>query len=437
MKVPQIRGLVKVTRRADFHRKLQAAAEGRARRHQLWLGPPGKGKTTGLHRFFRNTVGYDLLPRLAGRVDAPIYGGTVKPAKLFFRGWQHHLDPFLIWNDLAIPRDSDEWLGMILQFCEHSDTRTIRWDLKTERGLGTATSREITNYLKERGLWPRFLEENRRAIEQETREEDESPPTEPDRDAKDMDGRDPRFASSLPEIDRFEVSRDRSDDERDREEDRPVMKREPERSKLILPARYETSSTVIVCANNLGSIGWEPVYSRLRCYSYEPVIDDLIDELDNMGTHGDKRVPEAIMMVVKSAHRSGELLDMDLRTVLDAVEDFEIGEPWEDALRASFVAPAMVEILEYAQDVTEWLAEQEKMTRTKQETIVGTTFTDRDLGQAVGSLRGEQNKERRNRVLDYLASQGWIERHAPPAHVRPGVKGRRTRWSFSVIRVEF
>src|SRR5271155_3054907 len=93
-----------IRRFADFDLWLGHAVQGRSKRHQLWLGRPGTGKTARLHRHVKNTVGTDMFPALGGRIPAPIYAGRITPAKWFIRGWQHHLEPLLCLNDVSIPR---------------------------------------------------------------------------------------------------------------------------------------------------------------------------------------------------------------------------------------------------------------------------------------------------------------------------------------------
>src|SRR5689334_1133541 len=98
---------------AEFDLWLGHAVRGTSRRHQLWLGRPGKGKTARLHRNVRNTVGHDMFPSQKGRVDAPIYGGRITPGKWFVRGWQHHLEPLLCLNDVLIRRVDADWESML------------------------------------------------------------------------------------------------------------------------------------------------------------------------------------------------------------------------------------------------------------------------------------------------------------------------------------
>ena len=97
-------GVTTVRRLEDFDRWLQYAVEGKTCRHQLWLGRSGTGKTARLHKHVKNTIGHDMFPHMEGRVEAPIYSGRITPAKWYVRGWQHHLDPLLLLNDVDIRR---------------------------------------------------------------------------------------------------------------------------------------------------------------------------------------------------------------------------------------------------------------------------------------------------------------------------------------------
>ena len=96
-----------------------------------------------------------------GRVEAPIYSGRMTPAKWFIRGWQHHLEPLLCLNDLSIRRVDPDWEAMLCQFLEAAGRRTIRWDLKGRAGLEPEDLREITRYLRRRGLLDEFLDQQR------------------------------------------------------------------------------------------------------------------------------------------------------------------------------------------------------------------------------------------------------------------------------------
>src|SRR4051812_1223856 len=144
---------------AEFDRWLGHSASGRSTRHQLWLGRPGKGKTARLHKHVKNTVGEEYFPDAQGRVEAPIYSGRVTPAKFFARGWQHHLDPLVCFNDLAIHRLDHAWEALLTQYLERQGRRTVRWDLKSKAELDPADRDEITRYLRRHGLLERFLRE--------------------------------------------------------------------------------------------------------------------------------------------------------------------------------------------------------------------------------------------------------------------------------------
>ena len=101
--------------------------------------------------------------------------------------------------------------------------------------------------------------------------------------------------------------------------------------------------------------------------------------------------------------------------------------PWEDALRASFYTPADQQVQEDASNVLDWLIGRGAKR--------GRAFTERDLYQDLGALRGERNRARRSAALDYLVAQGWVERFHPPAVLRPGGRGRRPGPSFRVLRL--
>lgn len=403
-------GTTVVRRLADFDLWLGHAVRGRSKRHQLWLGRPGKGKTARLHRHVKNSVGNDMFSCLEGRVEAPIYSGRITPAKWFIRGWQHHLEPLLCLNDVTIRRVDDAWESMLCQFLEVAGPRTIRWDIKSRADLEPEDRRDITRYLRRNGLLDQFLREQRERINDEQEDEESGP--------DDCPGRSP-FRRSLPELDDFE--RAYGGDENGADWPDPVVgsAREP----LLLPRSYDIESTLIMVANTLGDEGWGRIFSRLLVFVWDPLPEEQVEDLRTW----DPPVPGAILGVIESCHRNGEVLNLDYRAVLDAVEALTLGMPWEDSLRASFYAPGDQQVQVDANDILNWLACRGAK--------AGQTFTERDLYQEVGSLRGERNKARRSAALDYLAAQGWIERFLPPAVLRPGRRGRRPGMTFRVLRL--
>jgi hypothetical protein len=390
----------------DFDLRLGHAVHGRSRRHQLWLGRPGTGKTARLHRHISNSVGVDLFPDLPGRMAAPIYSGTITPAKWYIRGWQHHLEPLLCLNDVSIRRVDAAWEAMLCQFLERPGRRTIRWDLKTRASLAPQDQAEITAYLRDRGLLDAFLREQRGSGE-----------------AYGGSASGPRaggrFRGSLPELGAFEGAY--GGDEDDLDGAGSILGNATEA--LQLPGAYDTESRVILMANQLGDGTWQRIHSRLRIFEWDPTPDEMIADLRTW----EPAVPAALLAVIEACHARGEVLRLDYRTVEDAIDDFRTGMPWEDALRASFYAPADVAVQEDADAILRWLAG----VRARP----GQTFTGRDVYQKVGTLRGEGRKARRTAALDYLQVRGWIERHLPPADLRPGVRGRRPGPVFRVLQL--
>jgi hypothetical protein len=180
---------------------------------------------------------------------------------------------------------------------------------------------------------------------------------------------------------------------------------------------------MIMIANSLGDENWERIFSRLRVFVWDPPPEELIEDLRGW----DSPVPGAILAVIEACHRRGEVLDLDLRSVLNAQEALDLGMPWEDDLRGSFYAPSDEELQVDVEEILDWLARKGAM--------VGQDFTERDLYQEVGSLRGDRNKGRRSAALDYLIAQGWIERYLPPAVLRPGRRGRRPSRTYRVLQV--
>jgi hypothetical protein len=385
----------------DFDLWLGHAIHGRSRRHQLWLGRPGTGKTARLHRHVRNGVGADLFPGRPGRVEAPIYAGTITPAKWFIRGWQHHLEPLLCFNDVSIRRVDATWEAMLCQFLERPGRRTIRWDLKTRASLAPQDQREITAYLRDRGLHGAFLREQREP-------DDEYGPAASGPRA----GR--RFRGSLPEIDDFE--RAYGADEDDLDGAGSILGWAVEA--LLLPSAYDTEPRVILMANQLGDGTWQRIHSRLRIFEWDPTPDEMIADLRTW----EPAVPAAMLAVIEACHARGEILRLDYRAAEDAVGDFRSGMPCEDALRASFYAPADVAVQEDADAILRWLADVRAQP--------GQTFTERVLYQDLPAFRGSRNAARRSAALDYPVAQGWIARHLPPAVLRPGQRGRRPGPSF-------
>jgi hypothetical protein len=64
-------------------------------------------------------------------------------------------------NDVSIRRIDAAWEAMLCQFLERPGRRRIRWDLKTRASLSPQDQREITAYLRDRGLLDAFLREQR------------------------------------------------------------------------------------------------------------------------------------------------------------------------------------------------------------------------------------------------------------------------------------
>lgn len=362
-------GATIVRRFDEFDRRLASVVQERSNRHQLWLGRPGSGKTARLHRHVKNLVGHDMFPRLEGRVEAPIYEGRITPAKFFIRGWQHHLEPLLCLNDVSIHKMDVSWEMLLCQFLERAGDRTIRWDLKARAELDPGDQQEITDYLQRNGLLDQFLQEQ-------------------------------------GSIEHTSLMRDFD----------PLLTPE-----LKLPRSYTTESAVILVANRLGDETWSRIFSRLRVYVWNPLPEEQVEDLRSW----DPPVPRAILGVIESCLRNGEILNLDYRAVLNAIADYREHFSWEDALRNSFYGSADVQIQEDANDVLNWLIAKKAR--------AGQIFSERDLYQVVAGLR--HNKTRRSDALNYLAAQGWIERFDPPALLRPGRRGRRPGPTFCVLRV--
>lgn len=388
----------------DFDLWLGHAVSGRSNRHQLWLGRPGTGKTARLHRHVRNTVGTDDFPGLPGRVAAPIYTGRITPPKWYVRGWQHRLERLLCLNDVTIHTMDLAWESLLLQFLERPGHRTIRWDLKAKAELDAADRQEIARYLDRHGLLEQFLR---------------------DHCGTNPGSADPYNAVKHPSS--FEPwagpgCGDAEVTQEEAEEAGPTVVAEA-LDGLVLPRSYETSSTVILVANTMGGPGWERIYSRLKVFVWDPSVDEQIADLRTW----DPPLPGAVLGVIESCHQRGEVLNLDYRAVLNAADDLRLGMPWEDALRASFFTPGDQRVQEDASDVLDWLLARGAS--------AGQSFTERDMYQEVGSLRGETKKGRRTAALDYLTARGWVERFQPPTVLRPGARGRRPGPSFRVLRL--
>ena len=321
------------------------------------------GTTSRLHRHVQNSVGSDMSPRLGGHVEAPVYSGRVTPAKWFIRGWQHRLEPLLCLNDVSIRRVDDAWESMLCQFLEASGPRTIRWDLRSGVTLTPSDSSEIVEYLRERGLLEQFLE---------------------------------GWADEEEDLDSIAIA--------------PLLE---------VPSHYTTASTVVMIANTLGDEGWGRIFSRLRVFVWDPLVEEQIADMRTWNPP----VPGAILGVIESCHRAGEVIRLDYRSIDHAADALRLGMSWEDSLRSSFYAPDDQQVLEDSVDVLHWLARKKV-----------TVFTERDLYQEVACLRGDRNKSRRRAVLDYLIAAGWIDRDLPPAVVRPGQRGRRPSATYRVVR---
>jgi hypothetical protein len=395
---------------AEFDQWLGHAVEGRSNRHQLWLGRPGKGKTARLHRHVQNTVGKDMFPAIKGRIQAPVYSGRITPAKWFIRGWQHHLEPLLCLNDVSIRRVDDAWESMLCQFLETPGARTIRWDLKSRSDLGPEDLREIASYLRRMGLLDRFVREQREQID-ERQEDDELMPA----DGSDRSS----FRGSLPELDDYERAYG--------EYTEKVVRATPvggmARERLILPRSYDTESTVIMVANDLGTDDWERIFSRLKVFVWEPHPEEQIEDLRTWYP----KVPGAILAAIETSHQKGEVLSLDYRAILEAIDALRLGMPWKDGLRASFFTPDDEQVQQDGNNVLDWLVDQRA--------TAGKEFTESNLYQQISSLRGNRNKARRSAALDFLVAQGWIERFLPPSVIRPGARGRRPGMTFRVLRL--
>ena len=239
----------------DFDRWLGHVVQGRSKRHQLWLGRPGKGKVARIHRAVQNSVGSDMFPDLQGRVVAPIYGGRVTPAKWFIRGWQHHLEPLLVLNDIDIRRMDTSWESMLCQFIESPGPRTIRWDLKTGASIDGVDHDEIVAYLQKKGLLDKFLREQAGSSRNPSEDDEAS-----------------TCYDLLPELNLFDPSY-----EGEQELAEPIADRAPVR--LILPRSYQTASSIVLVANDLGTGTRGRIFSRLQTFEFDPLVDEQVEDL--------------------------------------------------------------------------------------------------------------------------------------------------------------
>ena len=105
-------------------------------------------------------------------------------------------------------------------------------------------------------------------------------------------------------------------DEIEGEEDQPNPIDGAAERHLLLPRAYDTATTVILVANNLGDEGWERISSRLKVFIWDPFPEEQIADLRTW----DPPVPGAILGVIESCHRKGEVLNLDYRAVLEAID---------------------------------------------------------------------------------------------------------------------
>jgi hypothetical protein len=368
----------------DLDRWLLHVKKRRADRHLLILGPPGKGKTLRLMHHFRPMTAADhpKCRHIPDRLPVPYYHGRMTPGKWYIRGWQHQDDPLLILNDLHIRSTDADWEAMLCQFLEVKGEREIRWDLRSEIRLTAADRDEIRQWLDEHGP-PRNL---RRPDE----EEDE-----------DSDRWDP-----LPQLALW--------DERDDQK-----KKSPA---WVVPSHCRTASQVLLVANQLGR-GWDRILSRLRGFWYDPSVESLLEDM----ARWDPPVPRIILEVLQNWHRHGEILDLDLRRVDDAIEDLQLGEDWESPLARSLQAAAHEELQQDAQTILNWLTDVYKAR-------VGQDFTESQLYHACQQFRPDKGSGRgnlrRHRALEYLIVEGFLERWSPARrlgvlHGRPPGRGFR------------
>jgi hypothetical protein len=351
------------------------------------LGPPGKGKTMRVMKHFQPLTAADhpKCRRIKDRLPVPYYHGRITPAKWYIRGFQHQDDPLLILNDPYIKSTDSAWESMLCQFLETQGEREIRWDLKSGIGLDAGDQSEILRYFRTHGF-PRSLR-------------------------RQAGGADPDLVESLPELAAWDVG---DEDE------------ESGRTRLLIPSRYTTASQVILVANQLGR-GWDRIMSRLRGFWYEPSVDSMLEDL----ARWDPPVPKIILGLLRDWHRRGEIINLDLRRVDDAIEDLRLGEDWESPLARSLVPAADDELLMDIESVLEWLA-VDRQAKVREE------FTEAELYHARQQFRpdkgGGRGNERRHRALEYLVAEEIIERCRPPR--RPGaLHGKSPGRGFRVLRL--
>ena len=364
-------------------RWLRHVQDGRCERHLLISGPPGKGKTLRLLRHFRPLTAADhpTTRHIADRLAAPLYGGRVTPAKWFIRGWQHQDDPLLILNDLHIRPTDMDWESMLCQFLEISGEREIRWDLRSAIGLSPADREEILRWFREHGL-PRSLQR------------------------RDEDGGDESWRASLPELNLWEE-----------------MEQATKQGVLAIPSHYTTCSQVVLVANSLGK-GWDRIYSRLRGFWYDPTTDSLLEDMARWSPP----VPPIILKLLRDWHRRGEIFNLDLRKIAEAIEDLRLGEDWESNLARSFLAEGDETFLMDVEGVLDWLRDR----RAKE----GGIFTESQLYHDLQQFRPDRRSgnERRHRALEYLIAEEIVERCWPAR--RPGVaRGRSPGRGFQVLKM--
>ena len=228
------------------------------------------------------------------------------------------------------------------------------------------------------------------------------------------------FRGSLPELDDYERAYG--------EYTEKVVRATPvggsARERLILPRSYDTESTVIMVANDLGTNAWDRIFSRFMVFVWEPHPEEQIRGFRELWCP--KRAG-AIFGAIESSHQKGEVLSLDYRAILEAIDALRLGMPWENGLRASFFTPDDERVQQDGNNVLDWLVDQRA--------TAGQEFTESNLYQQISSLRGDRNKARRSAALDFLVAQGWIERFLPPSVIRPGVRGRRPGMTFRVLRL--
>ena len=120
---------------------------------------------------------------------------------------------------------------------------------------------------------------------------------------------------------------------------------------LQLPRSYETESTVIMVTNSLGGNGWNPVFSRLRVFEWDPLVDEQIEDLRTWAPP----VPEAVLEFIEQCHKHGEILSLDYRRVVEAAESLRLDMPWKDDLRSSFFTSSDTQVQQDANEVLDWL----------------------------------------------------------------------------------